>query len=183
MLELINPTKPTAGTSWFLIAALSTSDEMLPPGKDLILATKAIAGEFTHPSAGLTFKSCHLSALSRSSKDEGQKGFIKPHSVTNHTPLSQLSPHALSLTGTVRPHNTSHSQGIHSSHLQISKCTVTLPDAVAVCILWLPASCKTLVHLDFSHCASVSPEDNQSLLSCRDWESAPVYQHLPELTL
>lgn len=135
MLELINPTKPTAGTSWFLIAALSTSDEMLPPGKDLILATEASAGEFTHPSAELTFKPCLPSALLQKSKDEGPKGFIKPHPVTNHTHLSQLSPHTLSLTGTVRAHSTSHFQGIHSSHLKISMCTVTLPDAGTVCIL------------------------------------------------
>lgn len=57
MLELINPTKPTAGASWFLIAALSTSDEMLPPGKDLILTTSA--GELTHP-----VQSWHLSLAS-----------------------------------------------------------------------------------------------------------------------
>lgn len=134
MLELINPTQPTAGTSWFLIAALSTSDEILPPGKDFIPAR---AGEFTHPSAELTFEPCLLSALSHSSRDEGQKGSIKPHPVTNHAPLSQPSPRALSLTGTVRPHNTSHSQQIHSSHLKISECTVPAgkPKADAVYIL------------------------------------------------
>lgn len=98
---------------------------------------KASTGEFTHPGAETTFKPCLLSALSHSSKDQGQEGIIKPHPVTNHTHLSQLSPHTLSLTGTVRPHNTSHSQGIHSSHLKISKCTVPAekPVADAVCIL------------------------------------------------
>lgn len=54
-----------------------------------------------------------------------------------HTSLAAKPLHPQPHWHRVRPHNTSHSQGVHSSHLKIRQCTVPAeePCADAVCIL------------------------------------------------